>query len=75
MLALRRLIVFLVQQGFSVFDLKSLYIDEFNSYYHETVYLLEQSGSLPEGSYDKATGIDRSADKLSQFFGTVKLRK
>ena len=49
-----------------------MYIHEFISYYNEIVYLLEKSGEMEEGSYDKVTGIDRSVDKLKSLVGLFK---
>lgn len=69
---LRRLLIFCVRYGFSLSDLKKLYIDEFFEYYYELVYNLEKSEVLKEGAYEKVQGIDKSADRLSQFFGRFK---
>ena len=69
---MRRTLVFMVKQGFALSDLKSLYIDEFREYYCEVIYTLEESKALPEGTYDKARGIDRSGEKLSQLFKIAK---
>lgn len=71
--SIRRTVVFMVRNGFSLYDLKKLYIDEFFNYYYELVYSLEQSKELPEGSYDKAQGIDRSGQKMDDFFGSLKI--
>lgn len=62
----------MVKQGFALSDLKALYIDEFREYYCEVIYSLEESKALPEGMYDKARGIDRSGEKLSQLFKIAK---
>lgn len=59
-------------QGFTLQDVKSLYIDEFKEYYNETVYSLQISKSLPEGSYDKLKGIDRTEENLASLFSFVK---
>jgi len=72
--SLRRNIVFMVKNGFSLLDIKKLYIDEFFNYYYELVYSLEQSKQLPEGSYDKVQGIDRSSEKLDSFFGNLDVK-
>lgn len=50
---LRRMITFMVTCGFSLYDLKKLYIDELHEYYFELVFNLEESGKLKKGAYDK----------------------
>lgn len=50
---LRRMITFMVTCGFSLFELRKLYIDELHEYYMELVLTLEQAGKLKQGSYDK----------------------
>jgi hypothetical protein len=65
----------MVKQGFALFDLKTLYIDEFSEYYSETIRALELSGDLPEGSYDKLKGIDRTSENLASLFKQAKATK
>ena len=43
----------MVLNGFSLFDLKKLYIDELFSYYEEMFFNLEKMGKIKEGSYAK----------------------
>lgn len=50
---LRRLITFMVVEGFSLFELRRLYIDEIYSYYEQLVYTMEKAGKVKEGSYAK----------------------
>ncbi len=50
---LRRVIIFMVSSGFSLFELRKLYIDELYDYYQELFYTLEFMGKAKEGSYDK----------------------
>lgn len=57
-----------MKQGFGLYDIKMLYIDEFKEYYNETVQNLESSGDLPEGSYDKLKGVDRTSENLASLF-------
>ena len=59
-------------QGFALSDIKNLYIDEFKEYYNETVYSLEMTKSLPQGSYDKLKGVDRTEENLASLFSFVK---
>jgi hypothetical protein len=71
LVSIRRTLVFMTRQGFGLLELKKLYVDELFSYYNELVYSLEKSKELPEGSYDKVRGIDRSGEKLNAFFGAL----
>ena len=64
----------MIKNGFDLLDIKKLYIDEFFNYYYELVYSLEQSKQLPEGSYDRVQGIDRSSEKLDSFFGNLDVK-
>lgn len=50
---LRRMIAFMVVNGFSLLELRKLYLDEFHSYYAEMFYNLEQAEKAPEGTYAK----------------------
>lgn len=50
---MRRVVVFMTIHGFSLFDLRKLYIDELYYFYKELIYSLEQQGKVKEGSYDK----------------------
>lgn len=62
----------MVKNGFSLLDVKQLYIDELFDYYGELVYILEQAKELPEGSYEDytadITGEDKSIEKMFDFF-------
>lgn len=68
---LRRVIIQLVRKGFSLYDLKKLYIDEFFFYYYEMIYTMETAKELKEGSYDKIRGVDNSAQRMRQFFSKL----
>lgn len=50
---LRRMVTFMVTYGFSLLELRKLYIDELHQYYDELIYSLEQQGKVKDGSYDK----------------------
>lgn len=39
--------------GFSLLDLRKLYLDEFSMFYQELIYCLEEAGELKKGNYDK----------------------
>lgn len=53
---LRRLITFMVTSGFSLYELRKLYIDELYFFYEELIYNFEQSGKVEKGTYDKMVG-------------------
>lgn len=50
---LRRLITFMVVRGFSLFEVRRLYVDELHAFYEQLVYNLEKMGEVKEGSYAK----------------------
>lgn len=56
---LRRLIAFMVVNGFSLLDLRKLYIDEFYNYYQECIYALENMGKVKDGTYAKIKKSNR----------------
>lgn len=43
----------MVTCGFSLFDLRKLYLDELMYFNDELVYTLEKKGEVSEGTYDK----------------------
>lgn len=47
------MITLMVINGFSLLELRKLYIDEFNQYHAELIFLLEKTGKAEVGSYDK----------------------
>jgi len=57
---LRRMVTFMVTCGFSLLELRKLYIDELHEYYFELVYNQEEAGKLKKGSYDKIKAKNRS---------------
>lgn len=50
---IRRIMTFMVVNGFSLLELRKLYIDELYFFYEELFYSLEKTGKVEEGSYDK----------------------
>ncbi len=57
---IRRMIAYMVVNGFSLSDIRALYIDEMYTYYEELFYTLEQMGTLKEGTYDKLISRNRA---------------
>lgn len=64
---LRRMVAFMVINGFSLSELRALYVDELYRYYEQLFYNLEKRGEVKEGSYAKL--INRS--KGTQVESTV----
>lgn len=52
----------MVVRGFSLFDLRKLYLDELFEFYEELFYTLEQQGEVKEGTYDKIVLKDNEKD-------------
>lgn len=44
---------FMVVHGFSLIEVRKLYLDELGEYYKQTVYVLEKKGEFKEGTFDK----------------------
>lgn len=63
---LRRMITFMVIRGFSLWDLKILYIDELHSYYEQLIFNLEKTGEVKEGSYAKLVKRGKEDDAVNQ---------
>jgi len=63
---LRRMITFMVIRGFSLFELKMLYIDELHSYYEQLIFNLEKTGEMKEGSYAKLVKRGKEVDAVNQ---------
>jgi len=66
---LRRMVTFMVTCGFSLYELRKLYIDELHAYYLELLFLKEQKGEIKKGSYDKI----KSRSNPSEVVDTVAL--
>lgn len=63
------MIAVMVVNGFSLVELRKLYIDEFHQFYEEMYFVLEKNGSAKEGTYDKIV----HSDKGTQVENTVNL--
>ena len=62
----------MVTKGFSLRDLKEMYIDEMHEYYCELIYVMEKSGELKEEAYEKVRGIDKTEQNLMSLFNKAK---
>ena len=58
------MIVFMVNRGFSLRDLRKLYIDEFYEYAKNLIYILEKKGEIKEGTYSRLDGGDNTVNQL-----------
>lgn len=56
---LRRVMTFMVVNGFSLLEVRKLYIDEMYMFYEELVYNLEERGSFKEGTYAKMVKVSK----------------
>lgn len=75
---IRRMVTFMVVSGFSLLEVRKLYLDEFHQYYQELYYNLEALGKIKEGNYEKmmrsnpeATAEDTVAKLRKQMFSTI----
>lgn len=59
------MITFMVVSGFSLLEVKKLYLDEFVNYYQELFYTLEKRGEYQEGTYDKLVNKYTGSDAKS----------
>lgn len=68
----------MVTSGFSLNELRKLYIDELYNYYEELIYLLEKRGEVKDGTYDKIKQTDASEDTVNtlrkQIFSSIAKR-
>lgn len=63
------MVTFMVVSGFSLSDVRKLYIDEFQDFYLQLFYILEKTGRVKDGSYDKIKSRSENDDAQA----TVKL--
>lgn len=59
---IRRIMTFMVVNGFSLLELRKLYYDELFFFYEELFYSLEKSGKVEEGTYDKLVSSNNTDD-------------
>ena len=76
---LRRLITFMVINGFSLSDLRKLYLDELYDYHEHLFYNLERVGKIKDGTYDaivrgksKGVSVEDTVNQLrKQMYKTI----
>lgn len=59
---LRRIITFMVVSGFSLLEVRKLYIDELYDFYEHLMFNLEQRGEVKKGTYAKIKQTDANAE-------------
>lgn len=79
---LRRTVTFMVANGFSLADLRRLYIDEIYEYHDQLIYVMEKEGKYEKGTYakmikrSKSNGtVDETAKQLRQQIMKVIVKK
>lgn len=56
----------MVTNGFSLLELRKLYIDELYVFYEELFYTLERFGKVKEGTYDKIVKSNDAEHTVNQ---------
>lgn len=70
---MRLLITGLVSFGFSLSDVRNMYVDELDDFHKGMVYILEKRGEIEKGTYDDMcaeedlSSVDRVRRNLQQF--------
>jgi hypothetical protein len=58
----------MVVYGFSLLELRKLYLDELDDFYKSLIKVLQQKGEVKEGSYEKLEDSDTVSDLRRQLF-------
>lgn len=61
---IRQIITFLVINGFSLRDVRKLYLDELFEYYKFVFFHLEQKGEVKKGTYESIEGMTEKEDTV-----------
>lgn len=64
----------MVVHGFSLLELRKLYVDELFDYYKSLIYMLEKRGDVKEGSFDKLNDGDDVVKALRRQFFKAKVK-
>lgn len=62
----------MVVSGFSLLEIRKLYIDELEEYYKSLAYVLEKKGEIKEGTFNKIESADTVSQLRSQLFKVMK---
>jgi len=65
----------MVVSGFSLLELRKLYIDELDEYYKSLAYILEKKGEMKEGTFSKIEAADTVSELRNQLFRVMKPKK
>lgn len=69
---LRRMITYMVICGFSLLELRKLYIDELHQFYYELIFHKEATGELKKGSYDKIKSRSKDTSGVADTVATLR---
>lgn len=73
---MRRMMTFMVTNGFSLLEVRKLFIDELFEFYKQIIYILEKRGEFKEGTFDKLNGHTDSKTVVNQLRASLsKLKK
>lgn len=77
---MRQMITFMVMEGgFSLVEVRKLYLDEMFDFYKYTFFNLEQKGLVKKGTFDRLDGmskVENTVNQLrSQLFNVTKKKK
>lgn len=72
---MRRQQLFLIKNGFTLSELRQMYIDEYITYYNELIHNLEMVGEVKEGTYLEMTKEDNSGEVLENLYNQIKYGK
>lgn len=62
----------MVISGFSLIEIRKLYVGEMFEYYKSLVYLQEKRGELKEGAYDKINNSNNTVNSLRKQLFKIK---
>lgn len=60
------MMTFLVMHGFSLLDVRKLYVDEMFEYYKFVFFHLENRGDAKKGTFEKLDGMDQVDQTVNQ---------
>lgn len=67
---------FLILNGFTLYEVRNLYLDEMVDFYKQTVGVLEKKGEFKEGTYDRLQGKSDAPSVINQLRrGIAKVRQ
>jgi hypothetical protein len=64
----------MVINGFSLSDLRKLYLDELYEYHEHLFYNLEKTGKIKEGSYDKMIASKGKQQPVADIINSLRMQ-